>query len=158
MNWDTYFRDIAETVSSKSEDPATKVGCVVVDDDNYICATGYNGLPKGVKPTPERLQRPVKYLYFSHAERNAIFQAAKRGVSLNNCRLYCQWVPCCDCARAIIQVGIVEVVIDEKHREEWESKDNWKESMDATLQMFAEAQVRILVIDEHGFIKPYTPK
>lgn len=111
MNWDDYFMGFAIHASSKSKDPSTKVGCVVVGPDGEIRATGYNGIPRGVKDLPERLERPAKYLWVSHAEENAVAHAARVGVSLKGCRAYVTHHPCSRCARTLIQAGVELVVV-----------------------------------------------
>src|SRR3546814_6598168 len=68
MNWDQYFIKMAELAATKSKDPSTKVGCVIVGPDNAVRMTGYNGPPRGVLDLPERFERPAKYLFTSHAE------------------------------------------------------------------------------------------
>lgn len=111
MNWDDYFMGFAIHASLKSKDPSTKVGCVVVGPDGEIRATGYNGIPRGVKDAPERLERPAKYLWVSHAEENAVAHAARVGVSLKSCRTYVTHHPCSRCARTLIQAGVEQVVV-----------------------------------------------
>ena len=110
-NWDKYFLMIADVVKLRSKDPNTQIGAVIVDDDNQIVATGYNGFPRGALNVAERFERPLKYDFFEHAERNAIYAAARRGVPLKGCKLYLvgKHFSCLDCARAIIQTGISEV-------------------------------------------------
>lgn len=115
MNWDKYFIEIAQVVLRKSKDQSTKVGAVVVNVDNHILATGYNGFPRGIDDTnPEYHERPLKYQVTEHAERNAIYQAAANRGGLKGSTLYLGHNPfsgiCSDCARAIIQAGIVCVV------------------------------------------------
>lgn len=110
MTWTQYFMAMATLVSSRSEDPSTKVGCVIVGPDNEVRSTGYNGMPRGVKVTPARLERPAKYLHFSHAEISAIGNAARHGVALKGCTVYVSHSPCAGCARALIQSGIRRVV------------------------------------------------
>lgn len=147
MNWDEYFINIMETVASKSKDPRTKVGAVVVGPNNEIRSTGFNGFPIGVKDTIERYSnRELKYKYVSHADANCIYFAARNGVKLEGCRMYLPWYPCTDCTKAIIQSGIKEVVLDGKN---WEEKTehwkDWKESMDISVSMLAEANVNLRV-------------
>ena len=109
--WDRRFLDIARQVAAWSKDRSTQVGSVIVRADRSIAATGFNGFPRGVDDDKDyRHQRPDKYLWTEHAERNAIFQAAKHGVDLNGATIYLQWFPCAECARAIVQVGITRLV------------------------------------------------
>src|SRR3546814_4797914 len=79
--WTSYFMRIAQDVASRSKDPSTQVGAVLVDADNHIIATGYNGFPPGIEETPARWQRPDKYERVIHAEMNAIAHAARAGHS-----------------------------------------------------------------------------
>jgi dCMP deaminase len=134
-------------IASRSKDPNTKVGCVVVGPDHEIRSTGYNSFPSGVLDTvPERLVRPIKYKYIEHAERNAIYNAARIGVSLKGCTIYQTWYPCSDCARGIIGSGIDEIVIDDNDDNPWKSAESdarWKEDMDIARQMLLEGNVSI---------------
>ncbi|MFA5396483.1 MAG: deaminase [Methanogenium sp.] len=147
MNWHEYFFSLVEVIKAKSKDPSTKVGCVIVGSDNEVISTGFNGLPIGVKETTVRQCRPVKYLYYEHAERNAIYLASRRGIP-KGARIYLEWFPCADCARAIIQVGISEVFIDGRKYDPYnptEADTRWRESMDAAKEMFFEAGVNVLI-------------
>lgn len=110
-SWDESFLEVAQAISKRSDDLTTHVGCVIVGPDHEIRSTGYNGMPRGVKPTPERLARPAKYLFTSHAEANAIGNAARIGVALAGCTAYVTHPPCDDCARLLIQVGVARVVM-----------------------------------------------
>lgn len=110
-NWDEYFMSIARAVATRSKDRSTKVGCVIVGPDNEIRSTGYNSFPRGINDdVEERHQRPEKYVWTEHAERNAIYAAARTGTPTDGCRAFLPWFPCMDCARAIVQAGIKEVV------------------------------------------------
>lgn len=111
MQWDEYFMGFAVHAALKSKDPSTHVGCVVVGPDGEIRSTGYNGIPRGVRDDPERLERPAKYLWVSHAEENAVAHAARVGVSLKGCRAYVTHHPCARCARTLIQAGVSTVVV-----------------------------------------------
>ena len=108
-SWDEYFMTMAYLVASRSTDESTHAGAVIVRPDNSVVSTGYNGPVRGEDNPPQT--RPEKYLYFEHAERNAIFNAAKHGSSLDGCKLYVNFVPCADCARAIVQSGIKEIIV-----------------------------------------------
>lgn len=109
--WTEWFMDFARVAASKSKDPATKVGCVIVGTDHEIRSTGYNGPPREVRDLPERFERPEKYLWVSHAEQNAVAQAARIGVSLRDCTAYVTHHPCAACARSLIQAGVTGVVV-----------------------------------------------
>lgn len=145
MKWDTYFTLMADLVSHKSKDPSTKVGCVIVGPDNEILSTGYNGLPRGANDNlPERNERPEKYQWYEHAERNAIYNAARIGVSLKGCRAYLTHMPCMDCARGLVQSGVVEVVV--KRNTDPELQARWGDSWKKTAKLFDETDVKLRTI------------
>jgi len=138
--WDEYFAQICSLTASKSEDQSTKCGCVIVTATNEIVSTGYNGFARGVKNTEARNERPLKYSYFEHSERNAIYNCARNGVATLGCKLYVTGVPCVDCARAIIQAGIKEVImLTGQHDASF--SERWAESMKVSKEMLAEANV-----------------
>lgn len=134
--WLKRFSELCKTVSLWSEDTSTKVGAVIVSDQNDILTVGWNGLPRGVKLTPERLERPKKYRFFEHAERNAIYNAARKQVSIENATIIVNYFPCCDCARAIIQSGIKTVYYSGTI-----SSEEWEQSNKASREMLSEAGV-----------------
>jgi dCMP deaminase len=109
-NRDREFMNDAILASYQSTDRSTKVGCVFVDAQDVILVRGANTFPRGVAGTEERHQRPEKYFWTEHAERNAVYEAARNGIKLNGSRVYLPWFPCMDCARALVQVGVREVV------------------------------------------------
>ena len=115
MNWTEYFINIAEQVKEKSKDINTQIGAVIVGKDKEILTTGYNSFPRGLNDElPERQERPEKYFWFEHAERNAIYNAARIGVSLKESTVYLtSGLPCMDCARGLIQAGVKKVVCKE---------------------------------------------
>ncbi len=105
--WDHRFLEMARLLATWSKDPSTKVGCVVVGPDREIRSTGFNGFPRGVEDSEERLNdRKLKYEIICHAEANAVFHAARIGVSLKGCTAYVTWPPCVRCAGSLIQAGI----------------------------------------------------
>jgi dCMP deaminase len=107
--WDDRFLDLARFIAQWSKDPSTKVGAVIVDDLRRVVGHGYNGFPRGIDDSPERLaDRPLKHALVVHSEVNAILNA--RG-SVEDCTLYCTHQPCAECAKAIIQAGICRVVV-----------------------------------------------
>lgn len=110
-DWDARFMGLAQHIGEWSKDGGRKVGCVIVGPRNEIRSTGYNGFPRGVNDYPdERHERPAKYRWTEHAERNAIYNAARVGIPLGGCRMYLPWFPCMDCARGIVQSGIAELI------------------------------------------------
>ncbi len=106
MNWDEYFLGIARAVSLRSKDPRTKVGCVIINSDKHIIATGYNGCPPGFPETPEMWNSEEKHLYVIHAEMNALLHAT---TSVAGAHLYTTHHPCPDCVKAICTAGISKV-------------------------------------------------
>lgn len=111
ISWDEYFMGVALLASKRSKDPNTQVGACIVDSGNIILSTGYNGFPYGCSDDDfpwERDGEDTKYKYVVHAELNAILNA--RGKDLNGAKLYVDLFPCNECAKAIIQSGIGEVV------------------------------------------------
>lgn len=111
ISWDEYFMGVALLASKRSKDPNTQVGACIVDENNIILSTGYNGFPFGCSDDAypwERQGEDTKYKYVVHAELNAILNA--NGKSLKGAKLYVDLFPCNECAKAIIQSGIKEVV------------------------------------------------
>jgi len=136
--------DLARHVGQWSKDRATRVGSVIVGPNNEVRATGYNGLPRGVNDSiSERFDRPGKYLWTEHAERNAIYNAARTGVPLEGCRIYLPWFPCVDCARAIVQCGLSELVAVEPN---W-SDEQWGEHFRVAREMFREASLSVTFME-----------
>jgi dCMP deaminase len=148
LSWDELFVLQAFLMAQKSKDPSTKVGCVIVNDDNVILSTGFNGFPRGIEEDSDfRWKRPEKYHWVEHAERNAIFNAARVGVSLNGARAYLNWEPkpCAECTRALIQAGIKEVIGPNRV---FKGKGAGKHySIDHAEVMLREAGVRVRVFD-----------
>jgi dCMP deaminase len=188
MTWDNYFIEMAELIASKSKDPSTQVGCVIVGPDNEIRSTGFNGFPRGVREVSlmdhgvkhgvkkmerdirsgnveylcqcdkvitqhfndyvdnkipkhfnskevvlsSRWDRPAKYDWVEHAERNAIYNAARMGTPLKGCRAYLNWEPhpCLDCTKGFIQAGIVEVIGPDRT---FTANKDWKFELGRTL-------------------------
>ena len=111
ISWDEYFMGVSLLAAKRSKDPNTQVGACIVDQNNIILSTGYNGFPYGCSDDLypwERTGADTKYNYVVHAELNAILNA--RGKDLKGARLYVDLFPCNECAKAIIQSGIAEVV------------------------------------------------
>ena len=101
---------LCDQVAAGSADPHRKVGCVIINEDGSVVATGTNKFPEGCGITERRLEKPEKYFWIEHAERNAIYAAAKEGISLQGTTMFINWWPCVDCTRAIIQSGIGKIV------------------------------------------------
>lgn len=111
ISWDDYFMGVAMLAAKRSKDPNTQVGACIVDGNNVILSTGYNGFPIGCSDDEfpwDRTGEITKYPFVVHAELNAILNAS--GKDLRNSRIYVALFPCNECAKAIIQSGIKEVV------------------------------------------------
>ena len=113
ISWDEYFMGVALLAAQRSKDPSTQVGACIIDGDKRILSTGYNGFPKGCSDDEYPWNRDeslgeTKYQYVVHAELNAILNAS--GKSLSGATVYVGLFPCHECAKAIIQSGIKEVI------------------------------------------------
>lgn len=144
--WDNRYLSLAQRVASWSKDPSTQVGVVAVINGRVI-AQGYNGLPRGIEDSYERLiNRDIKYKYIVHGEMNTIFNATYHGQSLLGSTMYVYGLPVCsDCALGIIQVGVERVVMPRQ-----EVPEKWRESWELTKSMFDEAGVEYAFIEYDG--------
>jgi dCMP deaminase len=141
--WDQYYLEICTVVAARSKDPNTQIGCVVVGPAHEIRSTGYNSFPRGIRDDiPERFERPTKYLWIEHAERNAICNAARAGTATEGCTIYVEIMPCMDCARAIVQAGISEVVVSAERMRQYSSA-YYDEHFRLVELLFSEAGVRV---------------
>jgi dCMP deaminase len=146
MTWDSYFLDIAETVRQKSKDPSTKVGAVLVDKNNSIFSTGFNGFPIGIDESDlSRWERPIKYEYVCHAERNAIALAARKGSATGGATIYLvgmgpPTVPCTECTKMIIQSGVIRVV----GRAFKSMPQTWEKDFSFSLHLLVEAGIEFI--------------
>jgi dCMP deaminase len=148
MSVDALFLRIAVEVGiAQSTDPHTQNGAVIVafEAGRTVSARSANSLPIGVAVAADRLQRPLKYSFIEHAERGAIYAAARKGLKTAGATLYCPWFACADCARAIICAGIEQVVGHVKPR--LHTPDRWQDSIQIADQMFREAGVVTRLID-----------
>lgn len=148
QKWSVRFLKLAYEVSSWSKDTSTKTGAVIMTKDGEPVSFGFNGIPPNVDDeNPTRYERPLKYKYFEHAERNAIYGATK--ADLSDCILYSTHYPCHDCARGIIRKKIKTVVIDSKHGKEGTTGFNcrWDDSFTDSEIMFREAGVEVIEIN-----------
>lgn len=108
MDYKTYFISIAETVASKSKDPSSRVGAIIVDKENRIVSSGYNGMVSGCDETIMGWDhRPKKYLTVVHAEMNSLIFAKR---DLKDCVVYCTAGPCENCLKHLLQSGIRKIV------------------------------------------------
>lgn len=136
ISWDEYFMGIAMLAAKRSKDPNTQVGACIVSQDNIIISTGYNGMPKGCSDDEypwERDGDQTKYPYVVHAELNAVLNA--NGRDLRGSKLYVALFPCNECAKALIQSGISQVIY-------YEDKYADSDSVIASKRMFDMVGIR----------------
>ena len=147
--WDRHFLQLALDHARMSKDPSTQVGAIVVGPDMELISAGFNGFPRGISDTPERLgDRETKYEIIVHAEMNAILAAARSGVPLRGCTLYVAAIddrgliwggpPCVRCAVEAMQAGITEIV-------SWPQAnvpERWRASLAKSESLLTEAGVR----------------
>jgi len=142
VSWDELYITMVYLIAMKSKDESSHIGAVVVGPDNEVRSVGYNSFPRGIDDNVlKRQERPGKYAFFEHAERNAIDNAALVGIALKGCRMYTNGIPCVECARGVINSGIKEVVVDKC----WDDNnvDIWEEQAKISSTMFKEAGVKI---------------
>jgi dCMP deaminase len=176
-SWDDFFCNLMILTSLKSKDESSKFGCVITNKDNAILTTGFNGFPRNIRDKKyeykssfkelcmhedpdvievveryndaieSRYARPEKYKWTEHAERNAIYNAARIGVSLLDSIAYVNGTPCCDCARGIIQSGIKVVKVYDTSSDDF--KERWSKDIIITKEMFAEADIDYIELDKN---------
>jgi dCMP deaminase len=147
MNWDKIYMSMCYLIATKSKDESTKVGSVITTKDNVVLSMGYNGIPRNIEYKENHQIRPEKYHWFEHAERNAIYNAGRIGARLDLAHtIYIPWLPCSDCTRAIIQVGISKIIV---HKQGNDIMDNehWKESHEVSLKMMEETNTELEYYD-----------
>jgi dCMP deaminase len=140
--WDRWHIGMVQYIATASKDPSTKVGALIIRSNRTPVSWGYNGFPRGVEDTPERLaNRELKYKMVVHAEENSILNA--HGLSLEGCVMYSLFIPCSGCAKAIIQTGIKEVVCPAPTTD---YLTRWGEDIAISKQMFEEAGVLFRIV------------
>ena|SRR3990167_11367258 len=138
--WDVRFMQVAEQVAGWSKDPRTQVGCVIVDDARNQLSGGFNGFPRLVGDTEERLvDRATKLQMVVHAEANAVAAAARKGTSLLGGTAYVTREPCSQCTALLIQAGIGRLV----YKPGQNMSPEWVESFKYSQQMLREALVLV---------------
>lgn len=139
-NWTYNYLKLAEHVSSWSKDPSAKIGAVAVGSKGQILSQGYNGFPRGIEDTDDRLNdREKKYKFVVHAEQNCIYNATLNGVSLDGADLYIWGLPLCsECAKGVIQVGVKRVFMCYPEN----ISDKWRDSFQTTRDMLEESSIR----------------
>lgn len=147
-DWNVAFMQQAQLMSTRSKDPSTKVGCIIVSPDRFVLSEGYNGFPRGVADTPERLNdRAQKYPRVVHAEANAIINAGRNGAKIDGSILYVTQPPCPNCAKMIANAGIKEVWYIDLDKSK-KGIAGWRDELSISFEMF----------DEVGIIYQAIPK
>lgn len=140
--WHKRYIYLARTIAEWSKDPSTQCGAVFVGEGGQVLSQGYNGFPRNMDDGEELyLDRETKYERICHAEMNAIYNASRTGVSLKDSTAYIFGLPCChECAKAMIQVGVKEVVMQKS------SDPRWNDSCTTAKNFLDEAQIKITYI------------
>lgn len=151
LSWDEYFMGLAHLSALRSKDPNTQVGAAIVDQNHRVVSIGYNGMPFGCSDDEYAWEREgdflnTKYPYVVHAELNAILNAPR---SVEGCSIYVSLFPCNECAKAIIQSGIKEIVYeDDKYAKE--------ENTIASKKMLISAGVKLRQLNKKVVVKVHT--
>lgn len=142
-NWDKRFIDLASHVSTWSKDRSKKVGSVIVDEDNRVISMGYNGFVSNINDDiEERHVKPLKLSFVVHAELNALCSASRSGIKTKGATIYITFPPCSECAKAIIQSGIIRVVCYPINS----TNSSWEQTTSIAKTMFCEAGIVMEVI------------
>lgn len=143
FKWHQRFVQLAAEVSTWSKDPSTKVGCILVRNKTVV-STGYNGLPRSVSDSFERLNdREIKYATTVHAEQNAVISAAANGSSTVDCNAYVTFHPCAHCASVLINAGIKAVYVSACG----ELPERWLKNFTLAAKLLEEAGIPVKIID-----------
>lgn len=141
VDWDSRFFELAKTFATWSKDRSLGVGAIITNSSHNILAQGYNGFPRSIRDNVDiRHERPLKYMWTEHAERNAIYNAAREGIRICHATMYVSSFPCVECSRAIIQTGIRKLVVPIPDT----TDIRWGESWKISEEMLQEAGVMII--------------
>lgn len=141
-----YFKLAKYQAELFSKDPRKKVGCIFLAPESYqILSMGYNGFPRNIDEGQEqRWEKPEKYFWVEHSERNAIYNASRHGTPLNNSICVSTYYPCSDCTRALIQVGVKTLVTKEPDS----LSEKWYKEHQRSMIMLGEARVSVIVLQK----------
>lgn len=150
--WDEFYLRLAFIWGNRSCETSSKNGCVVVGPNQVQLSQGYVGMPRGIEPNDRRLnERPYKYFWHEHAERNAINNAARNGIQLKDSTFYITGDPCASCARGIVSVGCKRIVLPTigyfTNRVNDTPEADWTESLNVAMEMINEALISVIRID-----------
>jgi len=143
LDWQKLLK-IAYLEAQKSTNPSTQNGAILVDDKGNVILSAVNSFPDGVAETQERQNKPLRYKFSVHAERNVLYQTARLGIKTEGLTMICPWAACTDCAQGIIQAGIKRLVV---HRQALDRSTHWKEDIELASIMLREAGVEIIIFD-----------
>lgn len=149
-SWDEWFMRQVYLIATKSKDKLSKIGSIIVND-NQIIKVGYNGFPVGINDNiKERHLRPLKYSFVSHSEANAIVFAAKAGVKTDGCILYTNGQCCIECTKLVIQSGIKKVVYHKQFDDKWDElyRIQWDGHKKISTILFNEANIELVAFDK----------
>lgn len=146
---DKEYLELTDAIAKKSKDRSTKIGALLLHIPTEHMIVGWNDIPVAVKDTDERRERPAKYFYTEHAERNVIFSAVRQNVPIPECVLYTKGVPCADCARATLLTGIKKIVVWKRGSGlETEARNSWGDSIEAGRNILTEGGVEIVEVEK----------
>lgn len=150
-SWNITFMRLAQEMSARSKDTSTKVGAVVISPTGEVLSSGYNGFPRGVNDNvPTRQVRPTKYDFVVHAEVNALLNAGRSGTKVSGGILYVTMPPCTNCAGAVIQAGINEVIYLEPDVQK--QIPGWRDKLQYSFEMFDEAGIIYTTMPRNGLM------
>lgn len=144
VDWRALLRTVY-THAKLSHDPSTQNAALLVNDLQEIRLIDVNRFPNGVRETPDRWERPLKYKIIEHAERNVLYGAARAGLQTVSLTMVCPWAACSDCARAIIQCGLKRLVTHKQAHDK--SPDFWRQEIEIAFVMLKEAGVEVVMYD-----------
>ena len=140
---DARWLGLCASKGQDSPDPRTKIGCLIVAPDGNVRCAPCNDYPRGTRRgIGERAEAPLKYIWFEHAERNAIYLAARQGLPTEGRTMFVELIPCIECARAIIQAGIIQVVINQDRCVEYQGS-KYSGEVPTAMAMLAEAGIAV---------------
>ena len=143
LDWQKLLK-IAYLEAQKSTNPSTQNGAILVDDKGNVILSAVNSFPDGVTETEERQNRPLRYKFSVHSERNVLYLAARLGIKTEGLLMVCPWAACTDCAQGIIQAGIKRLVV---HKQALDRSTHWKEDIELAFTILREAGVEIIIFD-----------
>lgn len=140
-----FLRRTYRVAAEKSDDSSTKTGAILVNHAGNVLVSEANHIPERVRKSPNRLYYPDKKDFIEHAERNVIYKAANFGIMTKGLTMYMPWLPCSECARAIVQSGIDSLISHTSMIDR--TPEDWRESIETALTILGESEVNLLAFD-----------